>query len=102
MSSNALGHLSSSIVNFVQSAYPLNSYYAGNEHNIAVYPNAALSYYEYNDISNPALLKGCFVYNKSKADGNGAEIDLGDLPSGVYTVGVLTDSGITVRKIIRR
>lgn len=37
-----------------------------------------------------------------KADGNGAEIDLGDLPSGVYTVGVLTDSGITVRKIIRR
>lgn len=43
---------------------------AGNHHTIAVYPDGALSYYEYWDFSDPTspLQKGKYVYNKSGVD----------------------------------
>lgn len=72
--------LTSSLISLKQSVSSLHDHYAGNEHTIAVFPNGALSYYEYNDVySTPALLKGNFVYNY-----NASTIKSFDLPTGVY------------------
>lgn len=78
-SGTVFGQLTPSLISYRQKPSYIELVFSGNCHTISVYPNGALSYYEYHTYTNPSHHYGKFVYNN-----NASVVKTFNLPEGVY------------------